>query len=162
MSSCSVPCCREKGCGLPFDIWTISRDNTSSSPNKKSYHICNMCFQRTGYYPEVQKALAMGRFNKQHGNTVVSNGWTFKKNIVTWTHSNIEKEKCFKCSKTDKIWEEIKWVFKKDDCFPYGGYEGVHMCDKHLPKKSLGKNPRVGGWYGTGGGIFTKEETWIE
>ncbi len=151
MYTCTEPDCQNK------NIWTISSDNTSP-PFYESFNLCHRHLENETRFREMHNALAMGRFNKQSGNTVNFNGWTLEKIVATWKRRKIE---CSECDRTDKIWQQVKWVHDEYDCYPNGYYQGTCLCDGHLPRKSLGENPRIGGHY-SGGGLSPVEVTWVK
>lgn len=163
--------CSNSNCQSAQNIWKISSDNTSP-PFYKSFDICNHHLEEGGRFKEMHRALALGRFNKQYGNTVSHNGWTLEKNTATWKKLN--NVKCSKCDRTDKIWRHTKkeWIpilFRyvpmaadMDDCEPADEGEGYYkwsieyLCNEHLHSKG----DLCGNFHNSD--IFPHEVTWIE
>ena len=131
MSMCVSPEC--KRC-----IWTISHDNPPMSFSEK-FSLCHKHLKEDERFKEIYKALVSGRFNRQDGNTVESDGWTLSKNLKTWKKSH--RLRCSKCDRTDRLWSDRFWV-SDDGPYPGGEWEMKYVCDGHLNRVKQSKYNR--------------------
>lgn len=151
-----TPTCNYSNCETKRTLWNISNDN-SSPPYYESFTICQNHLEKQPRFSQMHEALTRGRYNRQTGNTVKYDGWTLNKIASTWKRRL--RVECCECERKDQIWKSIKWKHDENDCFPYGFWNYKYMCDGHLPRKTLGKNPSISAFEGFG--ISPVESTWV-
>ena len=150
MTICSEPTCKSKQ-----NIWTISNENNPPS-FYQPFDICDKHLN-DNRFEEMHKALALGRYNKQDGNSVHFDGWTLNKNISTWKRNH--SYECSQCDRTDKIWANVKCQNDWGHSF-FNYYHTTYLCDGHLPREKFGETPATGGRNGGPVIIYPIEVTW--